>query len=82
MPPQRFLITCTSRNWFYSSNETFHNAIPVNSSSFTYQTSENDLNISFSNVSGSNEGIYGCVDTATNSHRVVLCIYVYGKCLL
>jgi hypothetical protein len=71
-------ITCTSQRWFHSPDGGGHYT-ELNTSSSKYYLIENDLlKINLNNVSASDEGIYGCLDS-TNNRINAVCITVYGE---
>jgi hypothetical protein len=67
-------ITCTSQRWFHSPDGGGHYTELNSSSSENY----NRLEINLNNVSASDEGIYGCLDS-TNNRINAVCITVYGE---
>ena len=74
MPSHTFDINCDSRRWFHS---------PDGGSSHTrldtkHTIDNNNLQLDFSNVSGSDEGIYGCLSNEGRQDNRI-CVRVYGE---
>ena len=71
MTRRTFDINCDSRRWFHS---------PDGGSSHTrldtkHTIDNNNLQLDFSNASGSDEGIYGCLSRQDNW----ICVQVHGE---
>ena len=71
-------IDCASRRWFHSPDGGPHYTL-LNSSSSKYLIQNDNLSLNLSNVSASDEGIYGCLDSGNNRINPILCVQVYGE---
>ena len=67
-------ITCSSRDWFQSPDG---GPSSTNLSS-KYPLDDNNIHLNFSCISGSDEGIYGCLSDRENRANQI-CIQVYGE---
>ena len=67
--------------WFWSPDGSTPPTQLNTSSSTKYTETDNNLGIDVSNVSGSDEGLYGCLYNGRNQTNEI-CIYVYGEFLL
>ena len=74
-------INCVSQRWFHSPDGVNYTVLNSSSSKYMIANDNNNLlRIHFSNVSASDEGIYGCLDgTNDRIQSYVGCLKVYGE---
>ena len=70
-------IECESRRWFHSPDGGPPYML-LSSSSSKHLIQADNLSLNFSDVSASDEGIYGCLDNDDNRNPK-LCVQVYGE---
>lgn len=68
-------ISCNTRQWFHSPDGSTYRLL--NHSSSKYVISGSNLLLNLANVSGSDEGLYGCI-TSEGNRVNLLCVQVYG----
>ena len=71
-------INCASQRWYHSPDGGPSYTL-LNSSSSKYLIQNNDLLLNFGDVSASDEGIYGCLDSVNHRSYPKLCVQVYGE---
>ena len=74
-------LNCASQRWFHSPDGGLSHT-PINSSHSKYllqDNSDDTLILNLTDVSASDEGIYGCLEGTNDQMRPELCVKVYGE---